>query len=74
VEFLSAGFGEDFDAAVTEAIVFGGKWIAVDANLAYSGFGGELSAGEAVNVNLAAVSRSSSQIAENREFSRVRAG
>ena len=37
VELIRAGFGEDFDAAITEVVVFGRKRILVDANFANGG-------------------------------------
>ncbi len=42
VELVRAGLGEDFDAAVAQAVVLRGKRILVDANFADGGFRGKL--------------------------------
>jgi hypothetical protein len=55
VDFVGAGLGENLDASVAEAVVLRGEGILVDANFADGGFGRKLSAGEAVDVDLAAV-------------------
>ncbi len=55
VKFVGAGLGKDFNAAVTQLVVFGRKRILVDANLANRGLGGKLAGGETVDVHLAAI-------------------
>jgi len=53
--FVGAGPGEDFDAAEAEAVEFRREGILIDADLADVFLGGELAAGESVDVNLAAI-------------------
>src|ERR1019366_7652822 len=55
VQLIRSRLGQYLDAAVAEFVVFGGKWILIDANLADCRLGGQLPAAEAVDVNLAAV-------------------
>ena len=54
-EFVGAGFGEDFDAAVADAIELRGEGILIDADLADGGFGRELAPAESINIDFAAV-------------------
>ncbi len=55
MELLGAGLGDDLDAPVADAVVFGGKRILVYANLEDGGLGRKLAAGESIDVDLAAV-------------------
>src|SRR5207302_7277791 len=55
MQFVGTGLGENFDAAVAELVVFGGKWILIQANFANRGFRRKLPGREAVDINLAAV-------------------
>src|SRR5690348_14540450 len=55
VKFIGSSFREDFDARVSELVVFRRKWIRIDANFADRGFGRQLPGGEPVNVHLPAV-------------------
>ena len=55
MELVTAGLGQDFDASVTELVVFRGKGILVDANFADGGFGRKLAAGKPVDIDLAAI-------------------
>ena len=55
MKLIQARFGEDFDAAITQPIVFGGKRILVDANFANGSLGRECAAGKSVDIDLAAV-------------------
>src|SRR2546430_17005036 len=55
MKLIRSRFRQDFDAAVTKFVVFGGKGILIDSNLADGGFWRKLPGGEAVNVDLTAV-------------------
>ena len=55
VKLLRAGLGDDLDAAVADAIVFGGERVLIHADFEDVGFGRNLAAFKAVNINLAAV-------------------
>ena len=55
VQLVGSGLGEDFDAAVAEAIVLCRKWILVDTDFANRRFRRKLSAGKTVDEDLAAV-------------------
>src|ERR1700722_19812719 len=55
MKFLRAGFGNDLDAAVAHAIVFGGKRILIHADFEDVRFGWNLAALESVTVDLPAV-------------------
>src|SRR5262245_3581145 len=55
VEFVGAGLGEDFDAAVAELVVLRGKRILIDADFTDGRLRGKLARGEAVNVDLSAI-------------------
>ena len=55
MKLITAGFGEHFDAAVTDFVKLGRERILVDANFTNRFFGRQLPGGEAVNVKLAAV-------------------
>ena len=55
MEFLRAGLGDDLDAAVSDAVEFGGEGILVDAHFEDGGLGRNLAALESVDVDLAAV-------------------
>ena len=68
VELLRAGFGDDLDTAITDAVVLGGKRILVYANLQDGRLGRKLPPGESVDVDLAAV-RSCSGACQLLEFS-----
>ena len=59
VELVSAGLGEDFNAAVADVIELGGEGILIDANFADGRFRRELAAGETVDVDLTAIGASS---------------
>ena len=52
---IGAGLGEDLDTAVADAVVLGRKGVLVDADFADGGLWWKLAAGEAVDVDLAAV-------------------
>src|SRR5712691_1487685 len=54
-QLVSSGFCQDFDPAIAQFVVFRGKRILIDANLADRSFGGKVSSRESVNVNLAAI-------------------
>ena len=49
MEFVRAGFGEDFDASVAELVVLRGEGIGVDANLTDGFFGGQLATAETID-------------------------
>ena len=55
VPLVGARLGQDLDAAVAEFVVFRGKRILIDADLADGRFRRKLAAGESVDVDLAAV-------------------
>ena len=55
VEVVAAGLGEDLDSAHADAVVLRGEGILVDADFADRGLGGQAAAGEAIDVDLAAV-------------------
>ena len=55
MQMAGAGFGVDFNAAVTQPVKLRGKGVLIDDDFADVLFGGNLSAGEAVNINLAAI-------------------
>ena len=55
MQLVSAGLGEDLNAAKAGAIVLSGKGVLVDADFADGGLRRKLAAGEAVDVNLTAV-------------------
>ena len=52
---VGSWLGEDFDAAVTQLVVFGRKRILIDADLADGRFRRELTGRETVNVHLPAI-------------------
>src|ERR1019366_6288092 len=54
VKLIRAGLGEDFDSSVAQLVVFGGKRILVDANLANRFFRRKLSGRKSIDVNLPA--------------------
>src|ERR1700751_5616199 len=55
VPFVSARLGENFDTAVADFVVLGGKRVLIDSDFADGGLGGQLSGRKAVDVELAAV-------------------
>ena len=55
MKLIRAWFGEDFDAAVTQPVVFGGKRILIDADFANGSLGRKRAACKTIDVNLAAV-------------------
>ena len=55
MEEVRTGLGKDFDATVSQFVVFGRKGILVNADFPNGGFGRESASGETINVNLAAV-------------------
>src|SRR5258708_21199861 len=67
VQLGGAGLGTDFNAAEAHAVELRGKRVLVDANFADGRLGRQLSAGEAVNVNLSAV-RSRGRARERLQF------
>src|SRR2546430_17089021 len=67
MKLIRSRFRQDFDAAVTKFVVFGGKGILIDSNLADGGFWRKLPGGEAVNVDLTAV-RTGRRTSESLEF------
>ena len=67
MKLIRSRFRQDFDAAVTKFVVFGGKGILIDSNLADGGFWRKLPGGEAVNVDLTAV-RTGGRTSESLEF------
>ena len=67
VQFVGSGLGENLDAAVAKAVVFGRKRILVDANLANGGFRRKLTAGKSIDVDLPAV-RTGCRTGESRQF------
>src|SRR4029077_20359218 len=52
VEFIGAGFGEDFDPAVAQLVEFGRERVLVDANLANRRLWRKLPGSESVNIEL----------------------
>ena len=54
-KFLGAGLGDDFDAAIAHAIELGGERILIHADFEDVGFGRNLAAFEAVDIDLAAI-------------------
>ena len=50
-----AGLGENLNATIAQAIKLGGEGVLIDDDFANRGFGRNLSAGKAVNVDLAAI-------------------
>ena len=52
VDAAGTGLGGDLDSAKAERIVLGGERVLVDLDLADGGFGRELAAGEAVDIDL----------------------
>src|ERR1700745_2035550 len=55
VPFVSARLGEDFDTAVADFVVLGGKRVLIDADFADGRLWGQLSGGKSVNIELAAI-------------------
>ena len=54
-DLVAAGLGENFDAAETEPVVFGGEGVLVDADFADGFLGRKLAAAEAIDVDGAAI-------------------
>ena len=54
-QFVHAGLGKDLDASVADVIVLGRKRIRIDANFANRRLGGQRSAAEPVDVDLATI-------------------
>ena len=55
MELFGAGLGDDLYAAVSDAVVLGGKRILIDANLKDGRLGRKLAARESIDVDLPAV-------------------
>ena len=55
LKFLRAGFSDDLDTPVADAVELGGEGILVDADFKDRGFGRNLATREPIDVNLAAV-------------------
>ena len=55
MKFVGARLGEDFDPAIAQFVVFRGKRILIDPDLANGRLGRKLAGGKAVNVHLPAV-------------------
>ena len=55
MKLVGAWLGEDFDSSVTELVVFGGKRILIDANLANRRLGRKLSGCESIDIKLPAI-------------------
>src|SRR4029077_10222368 len=56
--FVGAWLGKDFNAAISQLVVFRGKWILINPDLADGRLGRQLAGGESINVHLATVGSS----------------
>ena len=55
VEVLAAGLGEDLDPPHTDAVVFGGERVLIDAHFANRRLRRQTAAGETIDVDLSAI-------------------
>ena len=55
MKLIRSRLGEDFNAAVTQPVIFGRKWILIDADFTNGGLGRECAGRKPVYIDLAAV-------------------